>query len=32
MTRNSDIDVPLYDRPHLANSIHADLFISIHND
>ncbi len=32
MTRDSDIDVPLYDRPRLANQIGADLFISIHND
>jgi N-acetylmuramoyl-L-alanine amidase len=32
MTRDHDVDVPLYDRPKLANEIHADLFISIHND
>ncbi len=32
MTRERDMDVPLYDRPRLANSIGADLFISIHND
>lgn len=32
MTRESDTDVPLYDRPRLANTIGADLFISIHND
>lgn len=32
MTRDRDIDVPLYDRPHLANDIDADLFVSIHND
>lgn len=32
MTRDKDIDVPLYDRPRLANGIGADLFISIHND
>jgi N-acetylmuramoyl-L-alanine amidase len=32
VTRDSDVDVPLYDRPKLANTIGADLFISIHND
>jgi N-acetylmuramoyl-L-alanine amidase len=32
MTRDRDVAVPLYDRPRLANSIGADLFISIHND
>jgi len=32
MTRDRDVDVPLYDRPRLANDIGADLFISIHND
>jgi N-acetylmuramoyl-L-alanine amidase len=32
MTRDHDVDVPLYDRPHLANDIKADLFVSIHND
>lgn len=32
MTRESDVAVDLYERPKLANSIGADLFISIHND
>ncbi len=32
MTRDSDTDVGLYDRSKLANTIGADLFISIHND
>ena len=32
MTRDKDVDVNLYDRPNLANDIHADLFVSIHND
>ncbi len=32
LTRDRDVDVPLYDRPKLANQIGADLFISIHND
>lgn len=32
MTRDNDIDVGLYDRTRMANSIGADLFISIHND
>ncbi len=32
MTRDSDATVALYDRPALANSIGADLFVSIHND
>ncbi len=32
MTRDKDVDVPLYDRPRLANEIGADLFVSIHND
>ena len=32
MTRDRDVDVALYDRPHLANDIKADLFVSIHND
>ncbi len=29
-TRKSDIFIELKDRPHKANSLHADLFISIH--
>lgn len=32
MTRDRDRDVDLSARPALANSIHADFFISIHND
>lgn len=32
MTRDRDTAVGLYDRPNLANSINADLFVSIHND
>jgi N-acetylmuramoyl-L-alanine amidase len=32
MTRDGDIDVGLSTRPELANSIGADLFVSIHND
>lgn len=32
MTRDTDVLVPLYDRPALANSLGADLFVSIHND
>lgn len=32
MTRNSDSDVGLYDRPKIATDNGADLFISIHND
>ncbi|MFD2597419.1 N-acetylmuramoyl-L-alanine amidase [Sphingobacterium corticis] len=30
LTRESDIDVPFYERTALANKNHADLFISIH--
>lgn len=32
MTRDKDVYVGLDDRPLLANSIHADLFVSVHND
>ena len=32
MTRDSDTNVDLYDRPKLANEVGADLFVSIHND
>ncbi len=32
MTRDSDVDVDLYARPRMSNELHADLFISIHND
>jgi N-acetylmuramoyl-L-alanine amidase len=32
MTRESDVDVPLGERPRMANDLHADLFFSIHND
>ena len=32
MTRDKDVDVDLSDRPNLANDIHADLFVSVHND
>lgn len=32
MTRDREKTVKLSDRPALANSIHADFFISIHND
>ena len=32
MTRNRDVNVPLEDRPRLANELGADVFISIHND
>ncbi len=32
MTRDNDTDVDLYARPRIANEIHADLFISVHND
>lgn len=30
MTRTTDVYVGLYDRPALANSINADMFISMH--
>ncbi|WP_161883232.1 N-acetylmuramoyl-L-alanine amidase family protein [Deinococcus alpinitundrae] len=30
LTRESDVRVPLYDRPLLAEKLHADLLISIH--
>ena len=32
MTRDRDIFIPLNQRPGLANQIHADFFISLHND
>ena len=32
MTRSRDINVPLEDRPRLANEVGANVFISIHND
>lgn len=32
MTRDRDVDVALDSRPELANSLHADFFVSIHND
>lgn len=32
MTRKSDEDPGLWDRPGMANNSHADLFISIHSD
>ncbi len=32
MTRDRDVTVPLASRPALANQIHADFYISIHND
>ncbi|HLV80333.1 MAG TPA: N-acetylmuramoyl-L-alanine amidase [Chthonomonadaceae bacterium] len=32
MTRDRDATVDLYARPRLANSLNADLFVSIHND
>lgn len=32
MTRDRDVYVGLDDRPILANAIHADLFVSVHND
>jgi len=31
-TRESDVSMPLYDRPALANDSGADIFISIHNN
>ena len=31
-TRESDTFIPLYDRPALANRLHADLFLSVHAD
>lgn len=32
LTRETDIEVPLYDRPALANGQKADLFVSIHSN
>ncbi len=32
MTRDRDVTVPLASRPALANQIHADFYVSIHND
>lgn len=32
MTRVGDVNVPLQDRPRLANEVGAHIFISIHND
>ncbi|NLY66408.1 MAG: AMIN domain-containing protein [Tissierellia bacterium] len=32
LTRDSDTSVGLYDRPEIANSLQADLFISIHSN
>ncbi len=32
MTRVGDVNVPLADRPRLANEVGANVFISIHND
>jgi N-acetylmuramoyl-L-alanine amidase len=31
-TRDDDTFIPLYDRPAMANALHADLFVSIHAD
>jgi N-acetylmuramoyl-L-alanine amidase len=32
MTRDKDVNVALDDRPRMANELHADLFVSVHND
>lgn len=32
LTRESDVAVPLYDRPKVAHAVHADAFISIHHN
>lgn len=32
MTRDRDVFIPLNQRPELANQIHADFYISLHND
>ncbi len=32
MTRSDDSDLPLYDRPAIAKSANADLFVSVHNN
>lgn len=32
MTRDNDRDLPLYDRPAIAKTARADLFLSIHNN
>lgn len=32
MTRSDSSDVPLYDRPAIARTVDADLFVSIHNN
>jgi N-acetylmuramoyl-L-alanine amidase len=32
MTRESDVNVPLEERPQIANEIGANVFVSIHND
>jgi len=31
-TRESDVSMPLYDRPELANDVSADILVSIHNN